>query len=90
MLVKTLDHVRGNELSAHLLERMGFYPDQVFNVTLELVEDTDNLPPEEAFREDFIQEVEQASKDYREGTANGALCRTKEESEAFFERLWNE
>ncbi|MBF0526591.1 MAG: hypothetical protein HQK56_16025 [Deltaproteobacteria bacterium] len=42
MQVKTFEHIKGSELPASLLEKFGFSPDQILNVTFEVVEPDKN------------------------------------------------
>ena len=46
-----------------------------------------NMPPEEDFTPKFIKAVEESEKNFKEGRY--VHCKTKEESDAFFEALWN-
>ncbi|MBF0530757.1 MAG: hypothetical protein HQK55_16120 [Deltaproteobacteria bacterium] len=88
MPTTTIEHVKGSELPAGLLEKFGFYPDQTFTITLE--DEDENMPPEEAFRPEFVEEVERRSKAYWSGQSKGTICRTKEEVDAFFQGILDE
>ncbi|MBF0550056.1 MAG: hypothetical protein HQK60_05930 [Deltaproteobacteria bacterium] len=83
---KIIEHVKGSELPAGLLEKFGFYPDQTFTITLE--DEDENMPPEEAFRPEFVAEMERRDREYLAGRSKGTICRTKEEDDAFFDSVW--
>ncbi|MBF0495335.1 MAG: hypothetical protein HQK57_07525 [Deltaproteobacteria bacterium] len=55
MPTKTFEQVKGSEFPAGLLEKFGFFPDQIFNITFEVVEkDAGKVHSEEA--RDSIEE----------------------------------
>jgi len=60
---------------------------EYFRVSYEVDEEA-NMPPEEDFTPEFIKAVAESEKDFREGRY--IHCKTKEESKALFESLWNE
>ncbi|MBF0552894.1 MAG: hypothetical protein HQK60_20455 [Deltaproteobacteria bacterium] len=89
MLGKTIENVKGTELSAEWLIKQGFVPEETFTITIEPApEDDENMPPEEAFRPEFIAEIERRDREAKQG--NVISCRTKEEREAFFNSVWND
>ncbi|MBF0509293.1 MAG: hypothetical protein HQK57_10260 [Deltaproteobacteria bacterium] len=89
MPTATIEHVKGSELPAGLLEKVGGYPDEMFTITIESEdEDDSDYPSEEKFRPEFVEEVERRSKAYWSGQSKGTICRTKEEVDAFFDSVW--
>ncbi|MBF0550886.1 MAG: hypothetical protein HQK60_10155 [Deltaproteobacteria bacterium] len=89
MLGKTIENVKGTELSAEWLIKQGFVPEETFTITIEPVPDEDeNMPPEEMFRPEFVAEMERIDKEVKKG--NVITCRSKEEREAFFKSVWED
>ncbi len=46
------------------------------------------IPPETAFRPEFVHAVKESEASYKAGRYTE--CRTEEEQDAYFERIWNE
>ncbi|MBF0495327.1 MAG: hypothetical protein HQK58_01940 [Deltaproteobacteria bacterium] len=86
MPTTTIEHVKGSELPAGFLEKFGFYPDQTFTITLE--DEDENMPPEEAFRSEFVEAVKQSEESYKAGRF--IRCRTDEEIHDLFQRIKDE
>lgn len=83
----TLKHVKASKLAPDLLKQAGLCPDDNLKLTIEKEQnDNDNYPPEEMIREDFVEEMEMRRNQWKEG--KGTLCKSKEESDAFFEKVW--
>ncbi|MBF0497344.1 MAG: hypothetical protein HQK58_12350 [Deltaproteobacteria bacterium] len=89
MLGKTIENVKGTELSAEWLIRQGFIPEETFTITIEPAPDDDeNMPLEEMFRPEFVAEMERVDRDIKQGKFT--ICRTPEEDEAFFKSVWED
>ncbi|MBF0527274.1 MAG: hypothetical protein HQK56_19505 [Deltaproteobacteria bacterium] len=86
MQARTIEHVKGSELPAAWLEQFGFYPDQTFTITLE--DEDEHMPPEEAFRPEFVEAVKQSEASYQAGRF--VRCRTDEEIHDLFQRIKDE
>ncbi|MBF0475170.1 MAG: hypothetical protein HQK59_04925 [Deltaproteobacteria bacterium] len=89
MLGKTIENVKGTELSAEWLKQQGFFPEQTFTITIEPAPDDDeNMPPEEMFRPEFVAEMERIKREVKKGKFT--ICRTPEENEVFFKSVWED
>ena len=78
-----------------LLEIVKSLPDnQLYEIKMKsksLGDDFENeadMPPEDQIRPEFVKMVEESQKDIREGRF--VVCKTKEESDALFDSIWNE
>ncbi|KJR43777.1 hypothetical protein MCHI_000332 [Candidatus Magnetoovum chiemensis] len=80
-----IEHVKGSELPDELAKRLHIEPDVTYTVNIEIEED---MPPEEMLKEEFVREIEKSDKEYEEG--KGTLCKTKQESDAFFKEVWGD
>ncbi|WP_040336427.1 hypothetical protein [Candidatus Magnetobacterium casense] len=80
-----IEHVKGSDIPTEWAKKLDIEADVIYTVDIDVEKE---MPPEEMFREDFIREMEARDKQYQEG--KGTLCRTREESDAFFREAWGE
>jgi len=52
------------------------------------VDEESNMPPEKDIRPEFMKMLEESEKDIKDG--DFVCCRTKKETDALFESIWNE
>ncbi|KJU87466.1 hypothetical protein MBAV_000342 [Candidatus Magnetobacterium bavaricum] len=80
-----IEHVKGSDIPTEWAKKLDIEADVIYTVDIDVEEE---MPSEEMFREDFIREIETRDKQYQEG--KGTLCRTRQESDAFFREAWGE
>ena len=90
MSAKNLIHVKGDKIPPDLLAQMKANIEMTFTIIPEIDYDVDGkpMPPEEAFKPEFVEEVEKSCKEYREGKRAGTLCKTEEERKEFFDEVF--
>jgi len=90
MSTTVFEAVKGKELGG-IIEGLNADPEKYFNVTIsieETAESDEDMPPEERISQRLIDAVEESGRQYLRG--EGTLCKTDEENEAFFNKIWND
>ena len=87
-----LRHIKGTELPPMMIEKFNVTPYHTFTLTLEDEVEYDDegnpLPPESAFRPEFVAEVERRCTE--DDRSKSTVCNTEEEIDAFFQKLMDE
>lgn len=80
--------IKGSDLLPEIIARYHLDPDKAYEIRERQEYEEDNIPPEEMFREDFIKEVEQSSKEAKEG--KGIVCKDAKEVRELFNKWQTE
>ncbi|MBF0509850.1 MAG: hypothetical protein HQK57_13115 [Deltaproteobacteria bacterium] len=65
---KTVEHVKGSELSASLLDKLGFLPQETFRITVEPeYEDDGDKFDERPFTHEFLEAMKRSEEDAKAG-----------------------
>ena len=91
--MSTTIHVKGRDLPANWRKQAKVAPDEQIRITIESESEAGDglFPPEEDFRPEFIAEVEQSSKEYREGKRDEFIsAKTPKETLALLNKMINE
>jgi len=89
-----LENVQGSNLPPDILKKMGATKYHTFTISLEgqkemeFDDDGNPMPPESAFKDEFIQSIEAAEGSFEKG--EGTLCHSKEEREKLFNQILSE
>lgn len=88
----TIHNVKGSDLPPSWRKQANADPDELLRVTIELESETGDglMPSEEDFRPEFIAEVEQSSKEYREGKGKVYTAKNSEEASALLKKIIHE
>ena len=87
-----IENVKGSHLPYFLLQKLRATPSHTFTIIPEVDIEYDDqgnpLPPEEAFRKEFVDEMEKCRDDCM-ARKNIKICETEEEQRALFDKIWN-
>jgi hypothetical protein len=86
----TIHNVKGRDLPPSWRKQANADPEELLQITIELESEAGDglMPPEEDFRPEFIAEVEQSGKEYREG--KGIKLQNSQEIDEFFKKIRSE
>ena len=90
MPMKVLKHIKNiEEVLGVLRQEFEDNPLQMFTITIKPeIYSEDDMPPEEMISEGLIKAVEESEMDIKAGRYT--ICKTREESEIFFNKILNE
>ena len=87
-IMETLNIVKGSDLPFHILKRLNATPYHTFRIIpeteIEYDDDGNPMPPEENFKPEFVAKIE--AQQYKKD--EGVLCKTQEEQDALFDKIW--
>ena len=85
-----IHNVKGRDLPPSWRKQANADPDELLRITIELESEAGDglMPPEEDFCPEFIAEVEQSCKEYREG--KGIKLKNRQEIDEFFKKIRSE
>jgi len=85
----TLEHVKASKLAPDLLKQAGLCADDNLTITIKKEQNKeDNYPSEEMIKKDFVVEMDGRRNQWKD--KKGTLCKTKNESDAFFKKVWED
>ncbi len=85
-------YVEGKMLPFHILEKLNAKPGHYLKIVnypdeTEYDDVGNPLPPEESFKDELVEEIEQRCKAHQEGKNKGTICKTTEEVNKFFDNI---
>lgn len=90
MPITVLEHIKGSELPTSWKKKTKLDPEQTFTITIKPENEEEDMPPEEMFREEFVEEAEKRCKAVKGGKTKIYTCKDEKETKALFNKWLNE
>ncbi len=90
MPIRIFEHIKGSDLPEEWKEKLKADPAQTFTITIEPEDEykDEEMPAEEMIGKELIDGVKESEGDIKGGRYT--ICNNQEETERFFNRIWNE
>ncbi len=88
----TVTDIKGSAIAIPwVTQQIKVDPEKTYTITVRIetkVENDEDMPSEDRIRPEFIEEIEQRSKKYKQ--ENSVICKTDKDIENYFNQLINE